>query len=795
MFLNTTILKKQKLLLCSILLLSSIFLSAQTYTISGYIQDGDSGEGLISANVFDKVSASGTVSNNFGFYSITLPAGNVDLEYSYIGFASVSESFELTKDLTLNISLPTSFQIDEVVISADKSSEGKIEERSSMSTIEVPIEQIKKIPALLGETDIIKALQLLPGVQSGGEGQSGLYVRGGSPDQNLILLDGVPVYNANHLFGFFSVFNADAIKDVKLIKGGFPARYGGRLSSVLEINMKEGNKKEFHGEGSIGVVASKLTLEGPISEKTSFIVSGRRTYIDILARPLIRQAFEEDGVDGDTGYFFYDLNAKVNHTFSDKDKIYLSAYLGEDKFFLNSRELSSNPRDVFNSGLGWGNVTTALRWNHLITPKLFLNTTATYSLYGFDVNNSFGEEFDDPTLDQNISLDYTSGIQDYALKFDFDYLPIPDHFVRFGINAIRHDFNPGKFDLRQTNSSTNINAEISQDSIAAWEFATYVEDDFVLGENFKINLGLHGSAFNVKGKTYGSLQPRVSARYLFDNDLAVKGSFATMQQYIHLLSNEGIGLPTDLWLPSTDRIQPQNSWQVALGMAKTLGSEYELSIEGYYKELKGLISYAEGSGLFEFGDWQDRVVRGDGDSYGIELFLQKKKGRLNGWIGYTLSKSTRTFESLNFGNPFPYTFDRRHDLSIVVNYKLSDKIDFGATWVYGTGNAISLGNSNYESIIQGNGFTNFSTITHFEGRNNFRMNSFHRLDFGFTHTKKKKRHTRTWSFGAYNAYNQQNPFFLFISSDFNEETQNFESVLKQASLFPIIPYIAYGFKF
>lgn len=786
---------KKSLSIFLLLLSISFCLNSQTYTISGHIQDGDSGEELISANVFDKVSASGTVSNNFGFYSITLPAGMVDLEYSYIGFQSVNESFELKEDVTLNISLPSSIQFEEVVITADKNSEGKIEERSSMSTIEVPIEQIKKIPALLGETDVIKALQLLPGVQSGGEGQSGLYVRGGSPDQNLILLDGVPVYNANHLFGFFSVFNADAIKDVKLIKGGFPARYGGRLSSVLEINMKEGNKKEFHGEGSIGLVASKLTLEGPISDKTSFIVSGRRTYIDVLAKPFIEKEFEKDGIDGGTGYYFYDLNAKINHTFSDKDKIYLSAYRGRDLFYISSRELEGNPRDVFESGLGWGNLTTALRWNHLITPKLFLNTTATYSNYVFDVDNSFGEEWNDEALNESISINYDSGIKDIALKFDFDYLPVPDHFIRFGINAIHHDFNPGNFNLKQDNAEFNIDAQISQDSIQAQEFAAYIEDDFVIFDDLKINLGLHGSAFRVKGKTYSSIQPRFSSRYLFDNGLAVKASFASMRQYIHLLSNETIGLPTDLWLPSTDRIEPQDSWQVATGIAKTFNDSYELSVEGYYKEMTGLISYAEGSGLFEFGDWQDRIVRGKGDSYGLELFLQKKKGRLNGWIGYTWSKSNRQFDDLNFGNEFPYTYDRRHDFSVVANYELSERWDFGGTWVYGTGNAITLGNSNYLGIYDSGHFDYPVDASYYNDRNNYRMRSYHRLDIGFTNTKKKKRHTRTWSFGAYNTYNRQNPFFIFTSSEYNSETQTSELQLKQASLFPIIPYFAYGFKF
>lgn len=771
-------------------------LSAQTYTISGYISDKASEEMLISANLYDFVSSSGTVTNTFGFYSITLPAGDVNIRASYIGFTDINTAFTLSQDTTINFQLPSSVEIDEIVIKADKASEGRIEERTQMSSVEVPIEQIKKIPALLGEVDVIKALQLLPGVQSGGEGSSGLYVRGGSPDQNLILLDGVPVYNANHLFGFFSVFNADAIKDVKLIKGGFPARYGGRLSSVLEINLKEGNKNEFHGEGSIGIVASKLTLEGPISENTSFIVSGRRTYIDLLAKPFIQSGFEEDGQEGGTGYYFYDLNAKINHKFSDRDRLYISTYTGKDKFYFESKELDQEPSDVIEFGLGWGNVTTAIRWNHLITPKLFGNLTATYSNYEFNVLSRFGEEYDNSSLNEEFRLEYDSGIRDFALKLDFDYLPNPNHFIRFGINGINHNFNPGTFELGLTDPDVvDFSTTVSQDKVSAQEISAYVEDDMQLFEGFKMNAGLHASTFLVQEKSYYSIQPRISMRYLLDNGIAIKGSFATMAQYIHLLSNEGIGLPTDLWLPSTAKVKPQNSWQGAVGVAKTLNDTYEVSLEGYYKKMNNLISYQDGSGLFEFSDWQDRLVTGQGDSYGIEAFIQKKKGRLSGWIGYTWSQSNRQFDDLNFGEEFPYTYDRRHDISVVATYKISDKINFAGTWVYGTGNAVTLGNSNYRALYDSGTFRDGGTFTYYDGRNNFRMNAYHRMDLGITYTRKKKNWDSIWSFGAYNAYNRKNPFFIFTDEDYDPNTQTSTRVLKQASLFPIIPYITYSFKF
>jgi len=378
--------------------------------------------------------------------------------------------------------------------------------------------------------------------------------------------------------------------------------------------MKEGNQKEFHGEGSIGLVSSKLTLEGPIGEKTSYIVSGRRTYVDILAQPLIKSAFQADGFEGSTGIYFYDLNAKINHTFSDKDRLYMSVYRGKDNFYINTKELDVNPADELNFGLGWGNTTTALRWNHVINPKLFLNTTATFSDYNFGLDTKFGEIYNDESRNEEISLKYDSGIRDYALKLDFDFLPNPDHYIKFGINAISHDFNPGAFSLKQEDPSIGIALDtvIMQDQVGATELAAYIEDDFLLWDGLKVNAGLHASGMLVEDESYFSLQPRFSARYLMDNGIAIKASFATMQQYIHLLSNEGIGLPTDLWLPSTSRIKPQTSWQGAFGLAKTIGDQYEVSIEGYYKEMQNLIAFKDGSGLFEFTDWQDRVTTGDG---------------------------------------------------------------------------------------------------------------------------------------------------------------------------------------
>ncbi len=779
-----------------------ILIQAQKYTISGYLEDMESGEKLIAANVFDENSLDGTISNNFGFYSITLPEGQVNLKFSYIGYQDESRFFVLNRDTVMNISLSSSVELETITITAEESK--RIAEETQMSIAEIPIAQIKNVPALLGEVDVLKALQLLPGVQSGGEGQSGLYVRGGSPDQNLILLDGTPVYNASHLFGFFSVFNADAIKDVKLIKGGFPARYGGRLSSVLEINMKEGSDKGFHGSGAIGLVSSKLTLEGPIkSEKTSFIISGRRTYIDILAKPFIKSGFEDEGSEGSTGYYFYDVNAKINHVFSPEDRVYLSMYLGDDRFYFNSREKNELfTNDYTENNLGWGNLTSALRWNHVWNPKLFSNTTATFSKYELDTYVSFGEENVETKAYQEISLDYVSGINDVSAKIDFDYLPSPNHFIRFGASAILHEFKPGSFNLRDIATETNYRFEttVGQKDIRAGEYALYLEDDWKITDKLKTNVGLHASAFSVEGEFYSSLQPRISSRFLINDELSVKASFATMRQYIHLLSLEGIGLPTDLWLPTTERVAPQDSYQFAAGLAKNIGKEYELSVEGYYKKMKNLMSYRDGSGLFEFTDWQDRITQGDGESYGAEFFLQKKQGRFSGWIGYTLSWTYREFDDLNFGERFPYRYDRRHDLSLVAQYKWTKRINLSAAWVFGTGNAVTLANSQVAGHFgDGNGnvppFGGFDSFleSFYAEKNNYRMGSYHRLDVGINFVKKKKNYSRTWSIGAYNTYARKNPFFIYQDTFYDGVQEQYR--LKQVSLFPLIPYVTYSFEF
>ena len=720
-------------------LLSSIVLSQNYYTISGYIEDASSGESLIGVNVYSKSLSVGTTTNNFGFYSLTVPEGEFDINFSFIGYSDYTKNLSIKTDLELNTRLVLSSEIIKEVILTDQISNV---EQTQTSVISVPVIQIKSMPALLGEIDVLKSIQLLPGVQSGSEGSSGFYVRGGGPDQNLILLDGVPVYNASHLFGFFSVFNIDAIKNVKLTKGGFPARFGGRLSSVLEIDMKEGNMKEFKGEGSIGLISSKLALEGPIvKDKASFMISGRRTYADLLLNLF------QPSPDATGGYYFYDLNAKLNYKISNTDRIYLSGYFGDDIFGLNFNE-SGNDEFIF--GLGWGNKTTAFRWNHVFNNKLFSNTTLTYSRYSFDIDQGFSSS------DSNFEFSYISGLRDFGAKIDFEYSLNPNHSFKFGYSHTYHDFFPGELSLDFNYDETDIDTVFQfSDDLQAHDLFLYVEDEIKVNERLKMNLGTHLALFSIKDSTYLKLQPRFSARYLINEKWSLKASYAEMQQNLHLLTNSSVGLPTDIWVPATDSVKPQQSKQFALSInTNFLDGILEASIEGYYKKMDDLVSYKEGSSFWDAQSWESSVeTGGEGKSYGLELFLQKKKGKTTGWIGYTLSWTYRRFNNINFGDWYSYKYDRRHDISIVLSHKFSDKIDIGATWVYGTGNAITFPQATYWSYPSGPQGQYIQTLDYYGERNSTRMNPYHRFDLGVNFHKQKKNYERTISLSIYNLYN------------------------------------------
>ncbi len=772
---------------------------SQKYTISGYIENVESGEKLTGAAVYLEGDASlGVISNTYGFYSLTINSGKIKLTASYIGFASQTIEFDMTKDIRFNFSLIPANEIEEVEIVGQKSEA----EKTEMGKINVSVKTIQKIPALLGEVDVLKAIQLLPGIQSGTEGTSGFYVRGGGPDQNLILIDGVPVYNANHLFGFFSVFNADAISDVSIIKGGFPARYGGRLSSVLDIRMKEGNMKKFKGSATVGLISSKFMFEGPIiKDKTSFLISARRTYIDVLSWPI--QAYimkrENMGMKSKSGYFFWDINAKVNHKFSDKDRIYLSVYTGKDKAYSNIEDTWQGSKDEMNSKLYWGNVTSAFRWNRILGNKLFANTTITYSRYRFGIKLQEKYSNSDGSNSEEYAFAYTSGIQDYAAKIDFDYNPTPRHNIKFGVNYIYHVFRPGVQAIRiEESSSSGIDTTFGDSDIYANEFSGFAEDEISIFKGLKANIGIHVSGFYVNNTFYKSIQPRITARYLITPNWSVKAAYTQMAQYLHLLTNTSIGMPTDLWLPVTNNIKPQYSEQYAFGSTYSIQG-FDFSIETYYKTMNNLIEYKEGASFFggfedESGkkSWENKVeTDGKGTSYGIEFLVKKNFGKTTGWIGYTLSKTDRQFSNVSFGEPYPYTYDRRHDIGIVVTHKFNKKIDIAGTWVFGTGNAVTLGFENYSTLSGYNLlFYNENTVTHIEKRNNFRMPAYHRLDLGINFRKQKKYGERTWTIGAYNVYNRKNPFFLRFGRD-----EKGEKALYQYSLFPFIPSISFRYDF
>ncbi len=780
------------------------FALAQSHTISGYISDAKTGERLIGANVYEPSLKNGTTTNTYGFYSITLTVkDSVRLLVSYVGYQSQIVRLLLQKDEVLDLNLQPSVTLNEVLITSSRSEQ--IQDRTQMSRIDLPMEKLKSIPMFMGETDILKAIQLLPGVQSGGEGSSGLYVRGGGPDQNLILLDGAPVYNVSHLFGFFSVFNSDAIKNVTLYTGGFPARYGGRLSSVIDITMKEGNMKKMSGSAGIGLVASRLMLEGPIKkDKGSFIVSARRTYIDLLLSPLIKLASDGEAT---TGYYFWDINAKANYILSPKDRIYLSLYGGRDRFYASTfykyQSAGTEYSERNNFGIKWGNVTATTRWNHQFNKKLFANTSLLFSDFRFiikaDLNEATNDGFSKTT--NSYILKYLSGINDQSIKTDFDYYAGSKHLLRFGAGYIYHTFTTGtiQYNYTQTNSAS-FDTSFGSKPVYSHEFYSYIEDDWQLSSLIKINPGIRWSGNVVQGKFFQMPEPRISVRYLLTEHSSIKASFVMMQQYLHLLSNSNIGLPTDLWVPATARIKPQRSWQPALGYShsfKKNDQDFEFTTEVYYKEMHNLIDYLGGANFINTAEsWENKVDAGKGWSYGVEFFLQKKTGRLSGWIGYTLSYSRRRFPNINFNETFPYKYDRRHDIEIVLERKVNDKFSLGITWVFGTGNAITLPIAQYNApqnpYALANGLESYynNTIEYYGGKNAFRMKPYHRLDLGLNWSGGKHKRKDQLNLSLYNAYSRLNPYFYYIGYDRYGNKQ-----VRSLSLFPIIPSISYSITF
>lgn len=775
---------------CSLFCFSSF--AQNKFTIHGYIRDSASGETIIGATVTINNVSRSISSNQYGYYSITLDSGAYDLIVSHVSYQTKQSAVALNQNQKLDFLLSAkSASINEVFVYSRRKDANV--RNAQMGRIDLSIDQIKNIPAFLGEVDILKTLQLLPGVRNAGEGNAGFYVRGGGPDQNLIMLDDAVVYNTGHLFGFFSIFNSDAIKNTSLIKGGMPAQYGGRLSSVLDVAMKDGNNQQFQAEGGIGLIASRLSLQGPLKkDKASYMISARRTYIDALVKPFIKESSSFHG----SGYYFYDLNAKVNYRFSNKDRLYLSGYFGRDVFdFVNSKR-------SFKSNIPWGNSTATLRWNHVFGPKLFSNTTLVYNDYKF----KFAAAQDD------FEIALSSGIRDGNAKLDFDYYPLPFHKIKFGGQVTYHKFIPNVVTGKQDSVVFNPSNESLK---YALEKALYIQDDWDVNNNFKINYGLRFSSFTQIGpytkyvrdinrnkldstvykdlqqvKTYNGLEPRVTVRYSLDDATAIKASVSRNYQFIHLVSNAGSTLPTDLWVPSTFRVKPQLSWQYAVGLFKNLNSnQYETSVELYCKDMKNQVEYREGY-TPTLSDPEEEFVFGRGWSYGSEFFINKVQGKLTGWIGYTLSWTWRKFPGLNEGIKFPAKYDRRHDLSVVATYELNPRWRFGSVFVYGTGNATSLPQRFY--ILEGVLTQAYSKI------NQYRLPAYHRLDLSATYTPKhnsKKRIQSNWVFGVYNSYSHLNPYFIYYDQTGSAYNGTLKVEARQVSLFPILPSVTWNFKF
>jgi hypothetical protein len=782
----------RKFYFCLFLLISSVVYAQRSpkNTVSGYVREAGSQELLPGVTVWAAASKTGTSTNTYGFYSLTLPASDsLYLSVSCVGYQTRNLSFAFRQSVATDILLsPSSTALEEVEIKA-----GKPDETERMGVISVPISQIKEMPGFLGEKDVMKVLQLMPGVKRGTEGTSGLYVRGGGTDQNLLILDDAIVYNASHLFGFFSTFNGDALKSVELTKGGFPARYGGRLSSVVDMQMREGNKEKLHGEGGIGILSSRLLIEAPLKKnKSSFIFSGRRTYLDVLLRPVMPT---EDRA----SIYFYDANAKINYDFGRKNRLYLSGYFGKDNF----ASISKDGNDKFRQGFNWGNATATLRWNHLFNEKLFSNAAFIFSKYNFEV---FDTEKDGSNTVYN--LNYSSGIRDFTFKYDFDFLPNPKHTIKAGLLATAHRFTPSAVilkDIRLDTAGRDINR------IDATEIAVYAEDAYQPFARLRINAGLRytyfrDNLFTASTIEYFNPEPRLSVAYQLPKNWTVKASYATMNQYLHLLSNSGLGLPTDLWVPATRRVPAQRSAQVALGLVKDfVEQEVTLTFETYYKKMNNIIAYKEGASflLLEIGDngntveevkWEDNVTVGQGWAYGGEILLQKKAGRLSGWVGYTLAWIEHQFDEINFGEKFFARYDRRHDVSVVGIYKLSPKITLSGTWVYGTGNALTIPTGEFTATYQGFLQNRAFAVRDYGKRNAFRAAPYHRLDFGIQFRKQKRWGERVWDIGFYNAYARANPFFYDFKSKTLPNGQT-ETVLTYSALFPIIPSLSYNFKF
>ncbi len=790
--------KVTKYLIITFLIITSSNSFAQKINISGYVSDSLNNEKLIGATIWAKAKNTGVVTNSFGYFNLNFNSKkekNILLQISFVGYKTVF--INVTKDTLLNVKLNADNAIQQVDVIANM--QQTIEKRNEISTVSISMKDLNLLPAIGGERDILKAYQLMPGVQSGTEGKSGLYVRGGSPDQNLILLDDVPLYNVNHLGGFVGIFNNDAINSSKLIKGGFPAQYGSRLSSVLDIRTKDGNSKKRNNSYTLGLLSSKIMFEGPLGKgKTSYLISGRRFMYDLLLRPLIRITSGETWY----GYTFYDFNIKVNRTINRNNHLYLSIYSGDDAVSINSHEKQDKVNIKYKNK--WGNSLVAFRWNHLYSNRLFSNTTLSYTKYRYIMDLKTDTKSD--AEDINSQTNHFSGISDFTLKQDYEFYWTENFKLKFGLNGIWHNNVPFK-----VHSYSEINNEVVYDTLFSdpkfntFESGIYIENYFKLPFGFSGNFGLRFSDYYTTAQNFYSLEPRLLLHSLIAGNYKLSLSYAKMQQYVHLVTGSGVGLNANFWMPATLRVPPSQSHQFTIGLATSFyQKKLEFSIEGFYKNMQNLIAFKEGISYYSINrNWEDKVeTNGIGKVYGAEFLLQKKYGKSTGWIAYTWSKNTRQFENINKGEIYPYRYDKRHDISIVYNLKINDKIDFSATWVYGTGEAITIPNTKYtapditlnQMDFPNNGATD---IYSYSSKNAVRGLAYHRLDIGVNFRKMKKKGIRTVNISIYNLYNRANPYFYSTGESSSTTSGVFtgSANITAKSLFPIMPSVSYSYKF
>ncbi len=756
-----------------LMLISMHSASSQKITISGYVKDAKNGESLLGVSIYSTNLKNGATTNQYGFYSLTVSsADTIGLIYSYMGYNPQIKKIKVKENTVLNILLiEKSNEINEVVINASRNNNNV--EKPQMGVIDIPIQQIKTLPAIAGERDLMKIVQLLPGVQSGQEGTTGFFVRGGSSGQNLVQLDEATIYNPNHLFGLFSSFNINAIKNVQLIKGGFPANYGGRLSSILDVQMKEGNNQKFSGAGGIGLLSSNLTLEGPIiKNKSSFIISARRSYADLLVRPFLPKKGNK------TLYYFYDINAKVNYTFNAKNKVFLSVFKGLDKAEYTGA-------NALNYGINFGNKTATLRYNHQFNSKLFSNTSVIYNDYHLSLS----------TLQNKYVAQVYSGISDWNAKTDFDYYANNKNKLKLGVNYTYSIFSPASTSAKIPKNG-KINT-IKPDSIPhqySTLIAFYAKDEITFSDKLSADLGIRVPVFIKSNSYYKFIEPRATVKYSINSKTSIKAAYTEMNQFIHLVPSSTASLPTDIWISSGKNVKPQKSRQVALGVFKNFkNNEIETSIEFYYKDMRNQVLFKEGTQPLLSNSINQLLVFGHGSSYGAEFFVKKNFGKLTGWVSYTLSKTTQQFDSLNYGNQFPFTYDKRHNFNVVASYGLNKKWTFSADFVFTSGAAFTLPVGKIPVFAGGTLYDGI--YLDYTNRNNYRYRPYNRLDISAIYHKPRKirgkKYDSEWVFSIYNVYSRRNPYFIVLSTDPVTKAPKATEI----SLIPILPSVSFNFKF